>query len=93
MLNLLIPKMDAHIVWWAFMIGVASHLFMDMFTKEGIPLLLPVPIKFGIPPIRTLRLTTGKLGEKTVFLSLLAFDFWFCSTQYIILTNIIQHIH
>src|SRR4051812_3718910 len=35
MLNLLIPKMDAHIVWWAFIIGVMSHLFMDLFTKEG----------------------------------------------------------
>ena len=82
MLNLLVPKMDAHIVWWAFMIGVISHLFMDLFTKEGIPLLLPIPIKFGIPPLKALRLTTGKLGEKAVFLALLAFDFWFLSAHY-----------
>src|SRR6266576_6759121 len=26
LLNLIIPKMDAHIVWWAFMIGMVSHL-------------------------------------------------------------------
>jgi inner membrane protein len=82
MLNLLIPKMDAHLVWWAFMIGVVSHLFMDLFTKEGIPLLLPIPIKFGIPPLRSLRLTTGKWGEKVVFLALLAFEFWFLSAHY-----------
>ena len=93
MLNLLVPKMDAHIVWWAFMIGVASHLFMDMFTKEGIPLLLPNPVKFGIPPIKALRLTTGKIGEKALFLGLLTFDFWFCSNQYINLTSVIHHIH
>lgn len=93
MLSLLIPKMDAHIVWWAFMIGVASHLFMDMFTKEGIPLLLPIPIKFGIPPFKAFRLTTGKIGEKALFLLLLAFDFWFCSSHYVNLTNIIHQIH
>jgi membrane-bound metal-dependent hydrolase YbcI (DUF457 family) len=92
MLNLLVPKMDAHIVWWAFMIGVASHLFMDMFTKEGVPLLLPIPVKFGIPPLKALRLTTGKIGEKVLFLGLLAFDFWFCSNQYLNLTSIIHQI-
>ena len=82
MVNLLIPKMDAHIVWWAFMIGVVSHLFMDLFTKEGIPLLLPIPVKFGIPPLKALRITTGKLAEKALFLAMLAFDFWFFSLHY-----------
>jgi inner membrane protein len=92
MLNLLVPKMDAHIVWWAFMIGVVSHLFTDLFTKEGIPLLLPIPVKFGIPPIRAFRLTTGKLGEKAFFLALLAFDVWFCSVNYHQLAAIFHHI-
>jgi hypothetical protein len=55
---------------------------MDLFTKEGIPLLLPFPIKFGIPPLRSLRLTTGKWGEKVVFLALLAFELWFLSAHY-----------
>jgi inner membrane protein len=93
LLNLLIPKMDAHIVWWAFMIGVLSHLFMDLFTKEGIPLLLPIPIKIGLPPLRALRLTTGKLGEKLVFLGLLAFDVWFCSANYHHLAQLFHHIN
>lgn len=92
MLNLLVPKMDAHIVWWAFMIGMASHLFMDLFTKEGIPLLLPLPLKFGLPPLKALRLTTGKIGEKLVFFGLLVFDVWFCAAHYHTLAAIIHHI-
>jgi inner membrane protein len=56
-------SVDPHIVWIAFMIGVISHLIMDMFTKEGVPWLLPLPIKFGLPPLRALRITTGKVVE------------------------------
>jgi len=91
-LNLLIPKMDAHLVSWAFMIGVASHLFMDLFTKEGIPLLLPLPFKFGVPPFKAFRLTTGKIGEKIIFVGLLAFDAWFCAANYQVLAAIVHHI-
>lgn len=92
LLNLLIPKMDAHIVWWAFVIGMVSHLFMDLFTKEGIPLFLPIPVKVGIPPLKTFRLTSGKLGEKLVFLGLLAVDVWYTSSHYQQLVNIFHHI-
>jgi inner membrane protein len=92
MLNLLIPKMDAHLVWWAFMIGMASHLLMDIFTKEGIPLLLPLPFKFGFPPLRALRITTGKLAEKLLFLVLMAFDYWFFAANYQTIADIIHHI-
>lgn len=62
----LFPKIDIDIVWWAFMIGMVSHLIMDSFTKEGVPWLLPLPIKFGFPPLRRLRITTGKALEKYV---------------------------
>lgn len=92
LLNLIIPKMDAHIVWWAFMIGVVSHLFMDLFTKEGIPLLLPIPIRFGFPPLKALRLTTGKLGEKGIFMVILAFDIWYFSANYQTFVAIFHHI-
>jgi len=92
MLNLLVPKMDASIVWWAFMIGVVSHLFMDLLTKEGIPLLLPIPVKFGLPPLKALRITTGKLAEKGLFLLILAFDIWFCAEHYGHLVQIFHHI-
>jgi membrane-bound metal-dependent hydrolase YbcI (DUF457 family) len=74
LLNLLapiMPKVDTDLVWWAFMIGVLSHLIMDSFTKEGVPWLLPIPIKFGFPPLKRLRITTGKKAEHFIVLPLL----------------------
>lgn len=91
-LNLLIPKMDAHIVWWAFMSGMLSHLIIDTFTKEGVPWLLPIPIKIGIPPLKKLRITTGGFVEKTVFFFILLFDIWFCAANYNHLVDIFHHI-
>jgi len=74
-LSPIMGSVDTNIVWWSFMIGVASHLFMDMFTKEGVPLLLPIPVKFGIPPVRALRITTGEKLEKwVVFPGLIALN-------------------
>ena len=57
---------DMTIVWWAFMIGMASHLVLDMVTKEGVPLLFPIPVEIGIPPVKRLRITTGKMIEKSI---------------------------
>ncbi len=62
----ILGSVDTGYVWWAFMIGMASHIVMDMFTKEGVPLFLPFPFKIGIPPIRKLRITTGKWVESTL---------------------------
>lgn len=66
-------------IWWAYMLGMLSHLIMDSFTKEGVPWLLPLPFKFGFPPLRRLRLTTDKAVEKfIVFPGLLIFNgLWF----------------
>ncbi len=64
----IIPNVDIGLVWWAFIIGVVSHLVMDSFTREGVPWLLPIPIKFGFPPIKALRMTTGKKMEKYIVL-------------------------
>ena len=58
-------------VWWAFMIGMASHLVMDTLTKEGVPWLLPIPVKFGFPPVKKWRITTGKWVETWIVFSLL----------------------
>lgn len=66
-----IPDINLDIVWWAFMIGFASHLIMDTFTKEGVPWLLPFPISFGFPPVRALRVTTGEFFEKYILFPLL----------------------
>ncbi|MBI2940820.1 MAG: metal-dependent hydrolase [Chloroflexi bacterium] len=43
--------------------GMASHLLADGLTRAGVPLLWPLPWRFGIPPIRALRLRTGGPGE------------------------------
>jgi len=70
-------------VWWAFVLGYLSHLFMDSLTKEGVPWLLPIPYKFGLPPLRRLRLTTGKSAEALlVFPLLVAVDVWLCAHYY-----------
>lgn len=69
-------------VWWAFIIGMVSHLLMDSLTKEGIPLLLPIPWHFGLPPLKALRITTGKkLEQLVVFPGLLAICGWLFVTN------------
>jgi inner membrane protein len=67
----IMPHVDISLVWWAFIIGMVSHLVMDSLTKEGVPWLLPIPFKFGFPPIRRLRITTDKAVEKFIVLPLL----------------------
>jgi inner membrane protein len=67
----IMPTVQIEYVWWAFMIGMTSHLIMDSFTKEGVPWLLPIPIKFGIPPLKRLRITTGKWVENVIVFPLL----------------------
>ena len=55
---------------------------MDSFTKEGVPWLLPIPIKFGFPPLRRLRITTGKGIEKFIIFPLLIVAIVGLSTAY-----------
>ena len=86
----IVLTIDIELVWWAFMIGMVSHLIMDSFTKEGVPWLLPIPIKFGIPPIKRWRITTGTWGEGVFFVVLVSFDIWYCATHY---HDIIQLLH
>lgn len=90
------PHVNTGYVWWAFIVGMVSHLIMDTFTKEGVPWLLPVPIKLGIPPLKSLRITTGKLAEKgIIFPLLLVAAFLLCAHNYTTLSsflhNYIQH--
>ena len=94
-LSPIMRSVDIGYVWWAFMIGMASHLLMDMFTKEGVPLLLPIPFKFGFPPIRAFRITTGKWIEKgIVFPGLLLIIFVLLHQNYDKLLALIHtHLH
>ena len=76
-------SVNIDVVWWAFVIGILSHLVMDTFTKEGVPWLLPIPIKFGIPPVRAWRITTDKKIENwIIFPGLLLFNCWFYFLYY-----------
>lgn len=76
------PNVNMQIIWWAFMIGFASHLIMDTFTTEGVPWLLPIPFKFGIPPIKALRIQTGGVIERFVI-----FPGLMLATIYVIYSN------
>jgi inner membrane protein len=87
----IIPHINIHVAWWAFIIGVGSHLVMDTFTKEGVPWLLPIPFKFGFPPIKTLRITTGHVVETYgVFPAILVFDAYYCYWNYAKLASFIH---
>lgn len=82
-LHPIMPHVNIGLVWWAFIIGMVSHLVMDSFTKEGVPWLWPIPIKFGFPPLRMLRVTTGKKAEVLlVFPLLLLCNLWLYVSHY-----------
>ncbi|HEX4775088.1 MAG TPA: metal-dependent hydrolase, partial [Candidatus Saccharimonadales bacterium] len=79
----IMPHVNIGLVWWAFMIGMLSHLVMDTLTKEGVPWLLPIPVKFGLPPLKQLRVTTGHWVENlVVFPLLIAFNAWLYASNY-----------
>lgn len=86
------PHVNIGYVWWAFMIGMISHLIMDSFTKEGVPWLLPIPVKFGFPPTKHLRLTTGKRIETLVIFPVLAVStIWLLASHYNQLVLLVQN--
>lgn len=92
-LHPVLPHTDINVVWVAFLIGMVSHLIMDTFTKEGVPWLLPLPIKFGFPPIKKLRVTTGKKIETLIiFPGMLIVDIWYASYHYQHIKLLLHHI-
>jgi inner membrane protein len=83
-LDWLLPRLfnsnfvDPNILLVSIMIGYISHLVADGFTEEGLPLLFPLNIKFGFPPIKKIRITTGSWFEKfVVFPGVGLYLFWF----------------
>ena len=74
LLNVLIPSfpyLNMTIIWWSFMIGYISHLIMDTITREGVPWLLPIPYKIGLPPFKEFRVQTGSWVEHLVVFPIL----------------------
>lgn len=90
-LHPIMQSVNIGLVWWAFMIGMLSHLVMDTLTKEGVPWLLPVPVRLGLPPIKAFRITTGKALETFgVFPALLVFNACFYWANYHKLLDILH---
>lgn len=94
LLHSIMPHVNIELVWYAFLVGLLSHLIMDTFTKEGVPWLLPLPFKFGFPPLKAMRVTTGKHVEMLIiFPALIAVDIWLCASHYNALVAFIhQHL-
>lgn len=57
---------DPNIILASVMIGFVSHLLADSFTEEGLPLFFPLKFTFGIPPIKKVRIKTGKWFENLI---------------------------
>lgn len=73
---------DINLVTASLLVGMISHLFADSLTKEGIPLLFPLKFKLGLPPIKALRITTGKFTENfIIFPGILIYIFWIIYTK------------
>ncbi len=88
----LFPTLNMGYVFWAFIIGMISHLVMDSFTREGVPWLLPIPIKFGFPPIRRMRIVTGEFIEKfVIFPGIIIFDLVFLALHYQEMLNLVHN--
>lgn len=64
--SVIIIPINVPVIWDAFMLGVISHLLMDIVTKEGLPLLWPLKLKIGVPPVKFLRVETGSIVEKAI---------------------------
>lgn len=84
----LLPKflnpgfINPEIILFALMIGYLSHLLADSLTEEGLPLLFPLDLNFGIPPIKRLRIKTGKWFENfVVYPAIWLYLIWFIGTE------------
>lgn len=93
----LIPKLfnpayvDSNLVIASLMIGILSHLIADSFTKEGIPLFFPLKITVGFPPIKALRIASGKIIETIfIFPGVLCYIFWLIYQKKEIFLNLID---
>ncbi len=83
---------DMTVVWWSFMIGFLSHLLMDMFTRQGVPWLFPIPIRFGFPPFSFMRMKTSGLVEKSfVFPMLLLTNVYLIYSNYHKFVDFFKH--
>lgn len=84
---------DPNIILISIMIGFISHLVSDGFTEEGVPLLFPLRINFGIPPIKKIRIKTGRWFENfVVFPGVWIYLFWFVQKNQNIFLQILKNV-
>jgi len=84
----LLPKflnsafIDPTLIHMCIMIGIISHILADSFTEEGVPLFFPLRFTFGLPPIRSWRIKTGKWFESfVVYPGVWIYLVWFVYTH------------
>ena len=65
--------------YWAFLWGYLSHLLLDTFNVNGVPLLWPARVQFWFFPARSMRIKYGSPAESVVALICLGLGFglWF----------------
>lgn len=74
---------DMNVIWWSVMIGYLSHMITDSMTKQGVPWLFPIPIRFGIPPFEFMRMKTDGFIERfIVFPGLILLNGYMAYTNY-----------
>jgi len=93
----LLPKIlnpdfiNTEIVYYSVMIGFISHILIDSFTEEGIPLFFPIKLKIGFPPIASWRIKTGKWFENlVVFPGIIVYILWFVIQKQTALAGILR---
>lgn len=73
---------DPKIIFISVVIGYISHLVLDGFTKEGLPLLFPLRINFGIPLLKSLRIKAGTWIENIiVYPAIWIYLIWFINAN------------
>lgn len=98
-LGWILPKLlnpgflNINLVFDALLIGYLSHLLLDSFTEEGLPLFFPLKWKIGFPPIKSWRIKTGKWVEKfVIFPGIIAYIVWFVAKNQEIIGLILKPI-
>jgi inner membrane protein len=98
-LEWLIPRflnpefVDPTIILWSVMVGYASHLISDSLTEEGLLLLFPLNLTFGLPPIRSWRIKTGQWFENfVVYPAVWAYVVWFIHSNSTFFTSLIRSV-
>lgn len=82
---------DSQIILYSVMIGFVSHLIADSLTEEGLPLLFPLRISFGFPPIKSLRIKTGKWFENfIIYPAIWIYLVWFIREKKDVLVGILR---